>query len=136
MARDFGPLVGAHVDDPGIALESSCGLLLLGMIIMSLSIISMLIFACGDDNSGKRHKKIGDAASRCSDIECITLESSGGLLLLGIIIMSLSIISMLIFACGDDNSGKPHKSQSKNGGPGPISGGCNTVCSNCGGSGC
>lgn len=48
MARDFGALVVAHVDDTGIALESSGGLLLLGMIIMSLSIISMLIFACAD----------------------------------------------------------------------------------------
>ncbi|GLT72444.1 hypothetical protein SLA2020_443790 [Shorea laevis] len=48
MTRYFG----AHVDDAGIALESSGGLLLLGMIIMSLSIISMVIFACGDDNSG------------------------------------------------------------------------------------
>jgi hypothetical protein len=53
MVRDFGILVGAGVDDTGIALESLGGLLLLGMIIMSLSIISMLIFACGDDNSGK-----------------------------------------------------------------------------------
>ncbi|XP_059450808.1 uncharacterized protein LOC132181575 [Corylus avellana] len=70
MARDFGPLVGAHVDDAGIALESSGGLLLLGMIIMSLSIISMLIFACADDNSGKRRKRKGDAGPDCGD-ECI-----------------------------------------------------------------
>jgi hypothetical protein len=49
MARDFGALVGsAHVDDPGVALEGSGGLLLLTMIIMSLSIISILIFACAD----------------------------------------------------------------------------------------
>ncbi len=53
MMRDFGALVSAaHVDDPGVALEGSGGLLLLAMIIMSLSIISMLIFACGDGNSG------------------------------------------------------------------------------------
>jgi hypothetical protein len=71
MARDFGPLLGAHVDDPGIALESSGGLLLLDMIIMSLSIISMLIFTCADDNSGKRRKRIDDATSGCSNIECI-----------------------------------------------------------------
>jgi hypothetical protein len=57
MVRDFGVLVGAHVDDAGIALESSGGLLLLSVIIMSLSIISTLIFACGDDNSGEPPKK-------------------------------------------------------------------------------
>jgi transcriptional regulator with AAA-type ATPase domain len=46
MARDFGALVGAHVDDAGVVLESSGGLLFLGMmIIMPLSIISMVIFA-------------------------------------------------------------------------------------------
>jgi hypothetical protein len=51
MARDFGALVNAHDDDAGISLESSGSLLLLGMIIMSLSILSMVIFACGyDDN--------------------------------------------------------------------------------------
>ncbi|KAE8124598.1 hypothetical protein FH972_019465 [Carpinus fangiana] len=37
MARDFGALVGAHVDDAGVVLESSGGLLFL----MPLSIISM-----------------------------------------------------------------------------------------------
>ena len=46
MARDFVALVGAHVDDAGVVVESSSGLLLLGMIIMSLSIISMVLFAC------------------------------------------------------------------------------------------
>jgi len=50
MARDFGAPVGAHDDDAGIALESSCSLFLLGMIIMSVSIISMVIFACGHYN--------------------------------------------------------------------------------------
>jgi uncharacterized membrane protein YgcG len=49
MARDFGAVVGAHVDDVGVLLESSDGLLFLGMmIIMSLSIILMVIFACAD----------------------------------------------------------------------------------------
>jgi hypothetical protein len=44
-------LVGvAHVDDPGVALEGSGGLLLLDLIIMSLSIIYMLIFYCSDDD--------------------------------------------------------------------------------------
>ena len=48
MARDFVALVGAHEDDASDVLESTGGLLLLGMIIMSLSIISMVIFACAD----------------------------------------------------------------------------------------
>ncbi|KAE8075718.1 hypothetical protein FH972_014411 [Carpinus fangiana] len=69
MARDFGALVGAHVDDAGIALGSSGGLLLLGMIIMSLSIISMLIFACGDDNSGtpRNRQRFGGGHGHAGD---------------------------------------------------------------------
>ena len=60
MARDFGPLVGAHVDDAGVMLEiSSGGLLFLGLIIMSLSIISMVIFACDDGYSGSPRKSGG-----------------------------------------------------------------------------
>jgi len=56
MVRDFGALVGAaHVDNPGVALEGSGGLLLLGLIIMSLSIISMLIFSCADGIFRNRH---------------------------------------------------------------------------------
>ena len=43
MARDLGVLA-----DAGILLGSTNGLLLLCMIIMSLSIISMVIFVCGD----------------------------------------------------------------------------------------
>lgn len=42
--------VGAHAhDELGIVLKSSSGLLLVGMIVIPLSIISMAIFACGDD---------------------------------------------------------------------------------------
>lgn len=51
MARDFVTIVGAHVDDAGVMLECSSGLLLLGMIIMSLSIISMIIFSCTIDDT-------------------------------------------------------------------------------------
>lgn len=58
--RDFGALVGAHVNDPGVALEVSGGLLLLGLIIMSLSIISMLIFSCVDDDFETPQKHYGD----------------------------------------------------------------------------
>ena len=47
MARDLGVLA-----DAGILLGSLSGLLLLCMIIISLSIVSMVIFACGDDNIG------------------------------------------------------------------------------------
>ena len=45
MARDLGVLA-----DAGILLGSTNGLLLLCMIIMSLSIISMVIFVCGDSD--------------------------------------------------------------------------------------
>jgi hypothetical protein len=65
MARDFGALVVGHVDDAGIALESWGGLLLLGMIIMSLSIISMLIFVCGRGASGGRGGSSGDGGGGC-----------------------------------------------------------------------
>ncbi|MBA0665135.1 hypothetical protein Goklo_005042, partial [Gossypium klotzschianum] len=37
----------------GFIIHTSTGLLLLCMVIFSLSLISMVIFACGDDNSGK-----------------------------------------------------------------------------------
>jgi hypothetical protein len=62
MARDSVALVGAHVDNVGILLESPGVILWLGMIIMSLSIISMVIFACGDDKSRKRRPGIGGVA--------------------------------------------------------------------------
>jgi hypothetical protein len=65
MARDFGALVGAHDDDAGIALESSGSLLLLGMIIMSLLIISTAIFPCGhDDNESGRFSRRSDITRR------------------------------------------------------------------------
>ena len=51
MARDFGVLVGAmHVDEAAL----SGGLFLLGMIFMSLSIISMVIFACSEGPRKRR----------------------------------------------------------------------------------
>ncbi|KAB1208889.1 hypothetical protein CJ030_MR6G006015 [Morella rubra] len=56
MARDFFAQVVAHADDAGILLESSGGLLLLGMIVMSLSIISLVIFACGNDGDSDSSK--------------------------------------------------------------------------------
>ena len=51
MARDFGVLVGAmHVDEAAL----SGGLFLLGTIIMSLSVISMIIFACSEGPRKRR----------------------------------------------------------------------------------
>ena len=49
MARGLGVLV-----DAGVLLGSLSGLLLLGMIIMSIPIISMVIFACVDNKAKKR----------------------------------------------------------------------------------
>ena len=46
MARGLGVLA-----DAGILLGSSSGLLLLGKIIMSILVISMVIFACGDNKA-------------------------------------------------------------------------------------
>ena len=57
MTRDLGALVDDCIDDMGILLGSSSGLLLLGMIIMSIPIISMVIFACGDNKAWK--KRVG-----------------------------------------------------------------------------
>ena len=54
MRRNLGALVDARIDDASILLETPSGLLLLGMIIMSLSIISMVIFACGDGSKKRR----------------------------------------------------------------------------------
>ena len=51
MARDFVALVGVHADDVGIVLECSVGLFLLGMVIMSLTNISMIIFSCTHDDT-------------------------------------------------------------------------------------
>ncbi|KAL0003259.1 hypothetical protein SO802_017040 [Lithocarpus litseifolius] len=58
MARDLGVLA-----DAGILLGSTNGLLLLCMIIMSLSIISMVIFVCGDcDDGGGAGGAVGGGA--------------------------------------------------------------------------
>jgi len=71
MARDFVVLVGAaHVDDPSVVLEGSSCLFLLAMIIMSLSIISMLIFACGDEGKVARKSGYNGGGGGCGGGGC------------------------------------------------------------------
>ena len=61
MARIWFVLRDGNADHQGLMeLVSSGGLFLLCMIFMTLSIISMVIFACADHNSGSRRKKKGD----------------------------------------------------------------------------
>ncbi|KAB5534027.1 hypothetical protein DKX38_017113 [Salix brachista] len=52
MAREFLVHEGSVHSEAGSLLGSSEAFLLLCMIVVSLSIISMVIFACGDSNSG------------------------------------------------------------------------------------
>ncbi|XWS41119.1 hypothetical protein CRYUN_Cryun17cG0053100 [Craigia yunnanensis] len=62
----------------------------------------------------------------------LLIHSSAGLLLLSMFIFSLSIISMVIFACGENNSEKP----STRPGDTPVGGVCGSVCGvGCGGGG-
>ncbi|KAG8480609.1 hypothetical protein CXB51_024786 [Gossypium anomalum] len=65
MARDqlvtFGGSGPGEEAGGGFIIHSSTGLLLLSMIIFSLSLISMIIFACGDDNSEKPRIRTGTA---------------------------------------------------------------------------
>ncbi|KAK9265915.1 hypothetical protein L1049_021409 [Liquidambar formosana] len=60
MARDFVYLGSSHADEVGLVQQTSGSLILFCMIIMSLSIISMVIFACGDSGSGSPSKKRRD----------------------------------------------------------------------------
>ncbi|KAF9682317.1 hypothetical protein SADUNF_Sadunf05G0096300 [Salix dunnii] len=57
MARAFVAREGSVHSEAGFLPGSSEAFLLLCMVIVSLSIISMVIFACGDSNSGggRRH---------------------------------------------------------------------------------
>nr|DAD43548.1 TPA_asm: hypothetical protein HUJ06_001778 [Nelumbo nucifera] len=50
------------------------------------------------------------------------VQASGGLFLLGIVVASLSVISMVIFACG--GSGNSHDGKDGGGGGGGCGGGC------------
>ncbi|KAI5338075.1 hypothetical protein L3X38_017346 [Prunus dulcis] len=51
-------LGGGHAEELGIMQDNSGTILLLCMILMSLSLISMVIFACGDDE-GSSKKRYG-----------------------------------------------------------------------------
>ncbi|KAL8507877.1 hypothetical protein ACS0TY_018430 [Phlomoides rotata] len=42
--------------------------------------------------------------------------SSGLMLMFGMVVVSISIMSLLIFVCADDGSGKPHRKRHHGGG--------------------
>ncbi|KAJ6736707.1 hypothetical protein OIU85_018837 [Salix viminalis] len=67
MAREFVVHEGSVHSEAGFLLGSSEAFLLLCMIVVSLSIISMVIFACGDSNSGgsRRHGQGGLGGGGC-----------------------------------------------------------------------
>ncbi|KAF9672370.1 hypothetical protein SADUNF_Sadunf11G0034600 [Salix dunnii] len=58
MAREFLVHEGSVHSEAGFLLGSSEAFLLLCMIVVSLSIISMVIFACGDSSAGRRHANL------------------------------------------------------------------------------
>ncbi|KAM1189796.1 hypothetical protein ACFX2J_025430 [Malus domestica] len=64
MARTYVGLGGGHAGEVGIMMpdHNSGGLLLLCMILMSLSLISMVIFACGDYEGSNKERRGGGAA--------------------------------------------------------------------------
>ncbi|KAJ6930020.1 hypothetical protein NC652_013778 [Populus alba x Populus x berolinensis] len=68
MAREFIVHEGSVHSEAGFLLDSSEAFLLLCMIVVSLSIISMVIFACGDSDSAK------DCRRRC----CKDFPEGGG----------------------------------------------------------
>ncbi|CAN6567315.1 unnamed protein product [Malus baccata var. baccata] len=162
MARTYVGLGGGHAGEVAIMMpdHNSGGLLLLCMILMSLSLISMVIFACGDSSGSPRPSRpggggCGNGGGGCGSGGCgetmartyvglggghagevaimMPDHNSGGLLLLCMILMSLSLISMVIFACGD-SSGSPRPSRPGGGGCGNGGGGCGS--GGCGGGGC
>ncbi|KAG5047311.1 hypothetical protein GLYMA_06G276700v4 [Glycine max] len=65
MARHF---LDAHANEAGLVLHSSPMFLFL-MIVASLSIISMIIFACGDDNK-RTNKGGGGGGGGCGGGGC------------------------------------------------------------------
>ena len=77
MARDFVALVGAHAGDDSVVLESSGGPLVLGMIMMSLSIISMVIYACVSDGIDPVHPP-PPVKPRRSNLKGIHIDTGAG----------------------------------------------------------
>ncbi|XWS41120.1 hypothetical protein CRYUN_Cryun17cG0053200 [Craigia yunnanensis] len=67
MARDQFIVLGGSSpgEEAGVMMHSSAGLLLLSMFIFSLSIISMVIFACGDANYGKPRTRTSGHGGGC-----------------------------------------------------------------------
>ena len=63
MAREFVVREGSVHSEAGFLLGSSEAFLLLCMVVVSLSIISMVIFACGDSNSGGGRPNTGGAGA-------------------------------------------------------------------------
>ncbi|CAK7339494.1 unnamed protein product [Dovyalis caffra] len=57
MAREIIVHEGTVHSQAGFLVDSSGAFMLLCMIVVSLSIISMVIFACGDSNSGKSRRQ-------------------------------------------------------------------------------
>ncbi|KAK9284382.1 hypothetical protein L1049_023553 [Liquidambar formosana] len=62
MARDFVTLGDGHAHEVGLVPESSGGLFLLCMLILSLSVL----FACGDESSSNPRKN-KDLKKGCKD---------------------------------------------------------------------
>ncbi|CAL9011542.1 unnamed protein product [Prunus brigantina] len=60
MARGtYVVLGGGHAEELGIMQDNSGGIFLLCMILMSLSLKSMVIFACGDDEGSNKKRYRG-----------------------------------------------------------------------------
>ncbi|KAL8507875.1 hypothetical protein ACS0TY_018428 [Phlomoides rotata] len=54
--------------------------------------------------------------------------SSGLMLMVGMVVVSISIMSLLIFICADDGSGKPHRKRRLGGADGGGAGGGGADC--------
>ncbi|KAL6286285.1 hypothetical protein ACE6H2_010675 [Prunus campanulata] len=76
MARKFVLVAGVHAEEVGFMPDNSGGLLLLCMIFVSLSLISMVIFACSDKGS-KKKKRQADCGD-CDFTGCCCGDEGGG----------------------------------------------------------
>ncbi|KAL2496949.1 Uncharacterized protein Fot_40706 [Forsythia ovata] len=91
------------------------------MALLSLSIMAMIIFVCGDDSdsstSGKKNSGVNPAIYAYSD-EKILMAGYGRPFFLFMDLLSLSIMAMIIFVCGDDSDSST--SGKKNSGVNPA----------------